>query len=59
MVTQNMLRTHKAKYVFSGKNIRYVTNLDLILTRAPISKLPSGISNMTGILNYIYLLPFF
>ena len=30
MATQNMLRTHKAKYVFSEKKIKFVTALNLI-----------------------------
>ena len=30
MVTQNMLRTHDGKWVFSDKTIRLVTALDLI-----------------------------
>ena len=30
MVTHYMLRTHGGKCVFSGKNIRFVTALDVI-----------------------------
>ena len=30
MVTQNMLRKHEGKYVFSEEKIRFVTALDLI-----------------------------
>ena len=52
MVTQNMLRKHVGKYVFSEKNVSFVTALDLnkCLTQikyprspracAPSSKLP-------------------
>ena len=47
MVTQNMLRTHEGKYVFSVEKMRCVTALDLIrllLTCADIFELPSNIS---------------
>ena len=30
MVTHYMLRTHEGKWVFSGKNTRFVTAFDLI-----------------------------
>ena len=58
MATQIMLRTHEDKYVFSDKNIRFLTALDLIkclkqikhqrwvLTCEPISGLLSNISTM-------------
>ena len=56
MATQNLLRTHKDKQIFSGGKIRFVTAHDLIkllkqiklhgllLTCAPIFGLPSHIS---------------
>ena len=56
MVAQNMLCTHKGKYIFSDKDNRFVTALDLIkclkqikyqilfLTCASISELPSIIT---------------
>ena len=58
MVTRNMLCTHGGKVVFSVKKPQFVTALDLItclkqikkqkllLTCAPLSKLPSDISTM-------------
>ena len=62
MVTQNMLRKHKGTLVFSEKNTRLVTALQLIeclnqieyhilfFTCAPISELTSNISTMTQIM---------
>ena len=58
MVTHYMFRTHEGKWVFSGKNIRFVTALDVIkclkqiekqllrLKCAPLNELPSNISTM-------------
>ena len=52
MVTHYMLRTHEGKWVFSDKNTRFVTALDVIkslkgieqeilrLTCAPLNELP-------------------
>ena len=64
MVTHYMLRTHEEKWVFSGKNIRFVAALDVIkcleqverqilrLTCAPLNELPSNISIMPPISLY-------
>ena len=58
MVTQNKMRTHKRKKIFSENKIQFVTALDLIkglknvkqqrllFTCAPISELPSNQSTM-------------
>ena len=58
MVTHYLLRTQEEKLVFSGKNTRFVTALDVIksleqvelqilrLTCAPLNELPSNISTM-------------
>ena len=58
MVTHYMLRTHEGKWVFSGKNTRFVTALDVIkcheqvekpilrLSCAPLNELPPNISTM-------------
>ena len=58
MVTNYMLRTHEGKYVFSGKNTRFVTALDVIKcleqvekqilrpTGAHLNELPSNITTM-------------
>ena len=59
MVTHYMLRTQAGKWVFSGKNTRFVTALDVIkclkqvkkpsvfcLTCATVNELPSNISTM-------------
>ena len=58
MVAHFTLRTHEGKWVFSDKNTRFVTALDVIkcleqveyeilrLTCAPLNELPSNISTM-------------
>ena len=55
MVTHYMLRTHDGKKVFSGKNILFVSALELIKSSndrdfsypcAPLDALPSNISIM-------------
>ena len=63
MVTQNMLRTHEGIENFGFLKIRFVSGLDLIkclkqiklqrllIPCAPISELPSNISNMDGIVH--------
>ena len=67
MVTQNMLRRHEGKLVFSEEKIRWVTSLDLskcfkqikkqrlLLMCVSISELPSDISTMVKALNWGYL----
>ena len=67
MVTQEMLRTHEGKKVFSAKKNRSATALNLIkclkqiellaslLTCAPISELPANIITMDQINGVEYL----
>ena len=60
MVTHYILRTHEGKWVFPGKNTRFVTAFDVIkclehvekqklrLTCVPLNELPYNISTMVG-----------
>ena len=60
MVTQSMLRINDGKPVFSKRNYKFVTALDLskfkqvnLLTCAPISELPSKIPTPMSDANYL------